>query len=146
MHPIPRDRIVAVARSWIGTPYHHQASTKGVGTDCLGLIRGIWRDLYVDEPEALPAYTRDWAEAQNHEPLLDAARRHLVERAPDCASPGDVLVFRWRANAPGKHVGILAASTRLVHATEGLAVTEIKLSPWWHRRCIAAFAYPGVEI
>lgn len=31
--------IVAAARGWIGTPYLHQASLKGVGTDCLGLVR-----------------------------------------------------------------------------------------------------------
>ena len=28
---------------WIGTPYRHQASLKGVGCDCLGLVRGVWR-------------------------------------------------------------------------------------------------------
>src|SRR5215207_7343246 len=37
-----REQIVAAARGWIGTPYHHQASVKGVGCDCLGLIRGLW--------------------------------------------------------------------------------------------------------
>ena len=56
-------RIVAAARGWIGTPYVHQASVKGAGTDCLGLVRGIWRELYGPEPEALPAYTPDWGEA-----------------------------------------------------------------------------------
>jgi NlpC/P60 family putative phage cell wall peptidase len=42
---VTRETIVAAARSWFGTPYHHQASVKGVGSDCLGLIRGIWREL-----------------------------------------------------------------------------------------------------
>ena len=36
-----RAAVVAHARAWIGTPYHHQASHIGVGTDCLGLIRGV---------------------------------------------------------------------------------------------------------
>ncbi len=31
-----REDIVRAARGWIGTPYRHQASLKGVGTDCLG--------------------------------------------------------------------------------------------------------------
>ena len=35
--------ILAECRAWIGTPYRHQASVKGVGCDCLGLLRGIWR-------------------------------------------------------------------------------------------------------
>src|SRR3989338_4143365 len=54
--PLTRQAIVAAARSWIGTPYRHQASLKGAGCDCLGLVRGVWRELYGDEPEAPPPY------------------------------------------------------------------------------------------
>ena len=35
------EAVIAAARGWIGTPYLHQASLKGVGTDCLGLVRGV---------------------------------------------------------------------------------------------------------
>ena len=49
-----RDEIVEAARAWLGTPYHHQASLRGVGCDCLGLVRGVWRELYGPEPEAAP--------------------------------------------------------------------------------------------
>ena len=82
-----RSAVISTARRWLGTPYHHQASICGVGTDCLGLIRGIYRELYDREPEATPAYSRDWAEASSTEPLIDAARRHLCEIAPDTAEP-----------------------------------------------------------
>src|SRR5262249_34925030 len=58
-----RDDIVAEARRWIGTPYPHQASVRGIGTDCLGLVRGVWRALHGPEAEVVPAYARDWAEA-----------------------------------------------------------------------------------
>ena len=64
-----RPRIVALARDWLGTPYHHQASLRGVGTDCVGLVRGIWRELYGTEAEAAPAYTRDWAEGSGRETM-----------------------------------------------------------------------------
>jgi NlpC/P60 family putative phage cell wall peptidase len=70
---VTREAIVKAARSWLGTPYHHQASLKGAGADCLGLIRGIWRELYGPEPEAMPAYTRDWGDATGAETLLAAA-------------------------------------------------------------------------
>ena len=39
-----RPHIVAAARRWLGTPYHHQATRQGVGADCLGLVRGVWRE------------------------------------------------------------------------------------------------------
>ena len=42
---LTRAAIVAEARAWIGTRYRHQASVKGVGCDCLGLVRGVWRAL-----------------------------------------------------------------------------------------------------
>ncbi|HEX5998060.1 MAG TPA: NlpC/P60 family protein [Hyphomicrobiaceae bacterium] len=105
--------VVTLARTWLGTPYHHQASVKGVGCDCVGLIRGVWREVYGAEPQTLPGYTRDWAETQGHEHLLGAARRHLVEIAPANAQPGDVLIFRWRPNTPAKHCAILATGDRV---------------------------------
>ena len=89
-----RKAIVKAARGWLGTPYHHQASLKGVGSDCLGLIRGIWRELYGPEPETMPAYTQDWGSATGSETLIEAACRHLVTLADvSGAEPGDVLVF-----------------------------------------------------
>jgi NlpC/P60 family putative phage cell wall peptidase len=142
---IQRATILAIARSWKGTPYRHQQSTKHLGTDCLGLVRGVWRELYGAEPEIPPPYSRDWAEASRTESLLEGARRHLIELDPVAAKAGDVLVFRYRKGSPAKHVGIILHPKRLVHAIEGLPVSEVMLSPWWHRRCVAAFAFPGVE-
>ena len=74
----PGGRIVARARPWLGTPYEHQASCRGAGTDCLGLLRGVWRELLGEEPESVPAYTADWSEPSRSEDLLRAARRHLI--------------------------------------------------------------------
>ena len=51
---LTRVAIVAEARSWIGTHYRHQQSLKGVGCDCLGLLRGVWRAVYGQEPEPTP--------------------------------------------------------------------------------------------
>ena len=75
--------IVAVARSWLGTPYHHQAALKDVGCDCLGLVRGIYADVCGHAPEKPPPYSPDWAEARGRETLIVAARRHLIEIAPE---------------------------------------------------------------
>lgn len=146
--PPSRAAVVAIARRWIGTPYHHQASAEGAGCDCIGLVRGIWRELYGAEPEPAPGYSRDWAEATGEETLLAAARRHFVEIAPSSARPGDVLVFRYRAASLAKHAGLLAscgpAGITFIHAAERLPVAEVPLGPWWRRRIAAAFAFPGI--
>jgi NlpC/P60 family putative phage cell wall peptidase len=136
-----RDEVVDFARAWIGTPYRHQAALKGVGCDCLGLVRGVWREVMGAEPETPPPYTPDWAEALGRETLAEAARRHFLEIAPGHAQAGDVLLFRWRAHLPAKHAGILTAPDRMIHAQERAAVTEIALNDWWRRRVAYAFQF-----
>lgn len=138
------DDVVRIARSWIGTPYHHQASRRGIGADCLGLVRGVWRELYRDEPERMVPYTRDWS-AAGEETLLKAARRHFVEIPMREASPGDVVVFRYRERLPAKHCGILCPLGRFVHATEGAPACEVAFTGWWRRRVAGAFRFPGVR-
>jgi len=137
--------IVAEARSWTGTPYRHQGSLKGVGCDCLGLVRGVWRALYGGEPEPVPAYAPDWAEATKRDALAEAARRHMIEVPIERFQPGDVLLFRWRARFPAKHAAIATAPDLMVHAHDGAAVAEVAIAPWWRRRLAHAFRFPGVD-
>lgn len=136
------DAIVAEARTWIGTPYRHQGSLKGVGCDCLGLVCGVWRALYGAEPEPLPPYAPDWAEAGAGEALAEAARRHLIEIDPAAFSAGDVLLFRWRRGLAAKHAAIATTPHRMVHAHDGAAVAEVAVAPWWRRRLAYAFRFP----
>lgn len=142
---IARDEIVAAARDWCGTPYRHQASIKHVGTDCLGLVRGVWRELCGDEPETPPPYTPDWAEALGEDTLMDAARRHLIELPVGEAQAGDVLLFRMGLGCPAKHAAIMTGADTIIHAYWGRAVCETSLVPWWRRRTVAAFAFPGAD-
>ncbi|MCU0910031.1 MAG: NlpC/P60 family protein [Rhodobacteraceae bacterium] len=139
------DRAVTAARGWIGTPYRHQAATKGAGADCLGLIRGVWRELYGAEPEAVPAYTADWAEPGREEVLWQAALRHLVPRPGRVPDHGDVILFRMRDGTVAKHLGIAAGSggaASFVHSYSGHGVVESPLSAPWARRIAARFAFP----
>ncbi len=134
--------VVASARSWIGTPYHHQASVKAVGADCLGLIRGVFREVMGHEPEATPAYARDWGETDGRETLLDAASRHLVAVPLSEIAPGDVIVFRLRTTTIAKHAAIMASDATMIHAMEGAHAAEVAFTPWWHRRLAGAFRFP----
>lgn len=141
---LPRACVVAAARGWIGTPYRHQASLKGVGCDCLGLVRGVWREIVGNEPEASPPYAPDWAEASGRERLMEAATRHLIEVSRDAFVEGDVLLFRWRDSLVAKHAAIVATRATMIHAHDGAVVCEVALSPWWLRRLAFAFRFPGV--
>jgi len=134
------------ARRWLGTPYLHGASVKGAGTDCLGLIRGVWRAIYGGEPEAVPIYTPDWSEPQGDEALLRAATR-LMRPVPAgrAFASGEMLIFRMRSFGVAKHMGILANASdapSFVHAYERRGVIESSLSSPWARRVAARFDFP----
>ncbi len=159
-------RIVKAARSWLGTPYHDQASVKGVGCDCLGLIRGVWREVVGPEPMPVPPYSRDWGETGPHEVLAEAARAAMIEVAITEARTGDVVLFRMRAGAIAKHAGILTPGDqgapphrsgrphrstrpyrsgrrhRFIHAYERTGVIEEPLTEPWRRRIAFAFRFP----
>ncbi len=140
-----RADITAAARSWIGTPYHHQASVKGVGCDCLGLLRGVWREVMGAEPEKAPPYSPSWDEVNPQEHMLRVSHKYLRPRELTCRVEGTVLVFRMRDGAVAKHCGIVVPGNRMVHAQEGHGTVEVTLGPHWDRRVAGAFSFPGVR-
>ena len=137
-----RHDIVTAARGWLGTPYRHQASLRGVGCDCLGLVRGVWRECCGDEPEAVPFYSPDWAESGGSETLALAAQRHLIAVPDKQFQAGDVLLFRWKPHLPAKHAGIAIGANSMIHAQDGAVVSQVALSAWWIRRLACVFRFP----
>lgn len=142
---ITRNQIIEAARLWIDTPYQHQASVKQAGCDCLGLVRGIWREFYGDEPITVPPYTPNWAEENGQETLLNAASNYLNSRPKTESQAGDILLFRMAVNSPVKHMAILSAPDKIIHAYWGRAVVESYLVPYWTRRWSHSFTFPGLD-
>lgn len=135
--------VVSLAREWLGTPYLHQASLKGRGADCLGLVRGVWRELYGAEPFSIPPYSRDWDEISSRERLWRALERWMKPGAGQ--APGDVLLFCMAEGAPAKHLAIFAGREGLptiIHAYSGRSVVESPLVEGWRRRIVARFRFP----
>lgn len=85
------DRVIAAARFWLGTPYHDQASLRGVGCDCLGLARGVWREVVCPEPFPIPPYSRDLGLVAGSEGIDRSSR--AIEGG-EGAIPGRVLTER----------------------------------------------------
>lgn len=138
-------RIVAEARTWIGTPYIHQASIRQIGCDCLGLVRGVWRELVGDEPQATPAYSSTWAEAGGREQLRNAVHQYFDPIDNKLIKPGDLMLFRLRAKSPAKHLGIFTGNNRFIHAYDGASVVESAMSEFWFRRIDSSYRFPGVQ-
>ena len=136
------DLVVTVARAWLGTPYHDQASLRGVGCDCLGLARGVWREMVGAETFPIPPYSRDWGEIGPREVLAEGARRMMAEVALADAVTGALVLFRMAPRAIAKHVGILTTPDSFIHSYERLGVIEEVLTPIWRRRIAFAFLFP----
>ena len=134
--------VIATARAWLGTPYHDQASLRGVGCDCLGLARGVWREVVGTESFPIPPYSRDWGETGPHEVLAEGARGVMAEIALADAVPGALILFRMAPRAIAKHVGILTGPDRFIHSYERLGVVEEAFTPIWRRRIAFAFLFP----
>jgi NlpC/P60 family putative phage cell wall peptidase len=139
-----REYVVSVARKWLGTAYHHQASVRGVGCDCLGLLRGVYREVMGSEPESPPPYSADWAEALGCETLIEAVARHLDRIDLVDAREGDVLIFRMNDGAIAKHCAILTGPDTMIDSMEGVGVCETHLNIRWVRRVAAVFRFPGI--
>ena len=136
-----RAKVVLIAQSWIGTPYHHQASLRGAGCDCLGLVRGVFRELYGFEAQVMPSYSRDWCDVGEKESLLNAGREHLL--ASEGPNTGDVLIFRFNRLMVAKHTAIFIGDDRMIHAVENAPVCEVQLGRWWRRHIAGCFKFPG---
>ena len=92
-----RARVVAAARAWLDTPYHHAADLKGVGVDCAMILVRVFCDLGLVPPFDPRPYVRDWMLHRGEERYLG----FLIERAREIdlsrgsgPAPGDVILFR----------------------------------------------------
>lgn len=133
--------IADAARGWIGTPYRHAAALRGVGCDCLGLVRGLWSELGGEALPTLPPYRPDWRDWSHVEALSALAERHLVA-ADVTVRPGRILLFRLHGAPWPRHCAIAVTGGRIVHAQERLGVIEAPLTLAWQRRIAGAWSFP----
>jgi NlpC/P60 family putative phage cell wall peptidase len=139
--PQQRMHIYNTALTWLNTPYIHQARTKHIGTDCLGLILGIWQEIYGNLPQQPPAYTRSWRQLDTTEPLLTAAFQHLQPVSLSSIDISDLLFFRMHAAAPVKHIGLYMGKNKFLHAYEKRGTILEPLVDYWKKHLQYAFLF-----
>lgn len=152
---ITRQAVVDEARAWIGTPWHHQAAVKGVGSDCIGLLLGVAGALGLVEAgdsilhdERLRSYGR---EPLPH--LLLAACDDYMNHIPIAAAGlGDVLLLRVPRGQYPQHFGIASElgadgfPSRMIHSTAASPrqVVENRIDAHWRARILRAYTLRGV--
>ena len=114
-----------------------------MGADCLGLVRGVWREVIGPEPYEVPNYSRSWGDVAGREYIVEVGREVMTEIPTRALVPGAMLVFRMLRGATAKHCGILTGAGTFIHAYEHTAVTEERLTQAWRRKIAYAFLFPG---
>jgi NlpC/P60 family putative phage cell wall peptidase len=143
MKTFSRAALLAEARTWLGTPWHHQAAVKGAGCDCIGFVRGAAEPFIgaVDQPMD---YAATWPLYRAEERLRDALAARGTEIPFKDALPGDILLFGF-GKGPAHHCGYLSEGGRFLHCyREAGAVVEQDLTAFWTEKLRGAFRLPGI--
>ena len=143
---ITRESIVAEARSWIGTPWHHAARVKGVGVDCVGLPVGVLR---VCGAVALDFDVPPYVQSPDGT-MIKTCSRHMIQIKQSEMQIGDLIVLA--SDVVPQHLGIVGdychGGLSIIHAANNARpprVIETRLMFSRTQRFIAAFRLPGVE-
>lgn len=90
-----RLRVVMVALSWVGTPYHDCARIKGAGVDCAMLVAAVFEEAGIEPPIDIPRYSPQWYLHQDAELYLEKVLSRAVETTELEAKPGDVVLYKF---------------------------------------------------
>lgn len=140
---ISRMDAVAEARSWLGTPFKHQASLKGVGCDCIGLIRGVGTALGLvdyDEKSDKAKPFLNYRLMPDSKKMRQGLRTFLVPIDVIDAKPGDIFFMAWTKEP--QHVAFIS-DHGIIHSYSAIGkVVEHGLDRDWKQRVIDAYRYP----
>ena len=143
----PRAQVVEVARTWIKTPYHHQARLKGVGVDCVGVPIGVCRELGLVAPDF---DVSGYSNVPDGKSLIRLASLHARPITMAEMQIGDMVAVGFDKDP--QHFGILGdyrhAGFSIIHALgpgHPGEVVETRLMFSRAMYFVAAFALPGVE-
>jgi cell wall-associated NlpC family hydrolase len=148
-----REQFVAEARSWEGTPFHHQANLKGVGVDCVGLIRGAAIELGMmpRDWQSWPGVDKWRGYSYNPDGTLIEACDTYLHRKELPLEFGDVIVVAWvKDGLRPRHLGVVVdpAPGRMywVHAENyrHKRVVYGRLMLGKELRLIRAYSVPGL--
>jgi NlpC/P60 family putative phage cell wall peptidase len=143
---IGRDDVIAEARRWIKTPWHHQGALRGIGCDCIGLIAGVAEALGLPEAALWRNDLRFRGYGRLPEPAkLLAACDIYLDRLKAPPRVGDVLLMTFYKEP--MHFAFVSNEIprRMIHAYQPIGeVVEHVIDEKWQRRVVAAFGLKGI--
>src|ERR1700733_1848357 len=109
-----RQRVVSVARSWLGTPYHTGGRVKGNqgGIDCLTLLAEVFAEAGLVDRVPIPYYPHDWHLHRDTERYLEGLLKYTHEIAGP-PLPGDITL--WKFGRCFSHGAVVTSWPQVIH-------------------------------
>ncbi|HEU5231963.1 MAG TPA: NlpC/P60 family protein [Terriglobales bacterium] len=120
-----RDRVREIARSWLGTPYHHMGRIKGVGVDCAMFPLEVYREAGLIGDIEIPFYPPDWHLHRSEEIYLKIVQQRALElRGHAPPEPGDFVLYQF--GRTWSHGAIVVDWPVIIHAVvqHGVILSE----------------------
>ena len=123
-----REKLIAEAKEWLGTPYHTAGRIKGAGCDCGTFLLGVVENVGFVEHIDLPYYPEDIA-------CHCAVPRYLMKIEEYCnrisideRRTGDILVFRFKGAMVPHHAAYVVDDEFMIHSytRQGVILSNIK--------------------
>jgi len=135
---VTREQIIAEARSWLGTPFHHQGRLKGVGADCAGVVIGTANALNLTSFDTV-AYARQ-PDGAAMQAVLEA---QMLKISVDEIQYGDVILFAFDRDP--QHVGFYTDIGLLHSYAQVKKCIEVSLDATWRARIRGVYRFKGIE-
>jgi cell wall-associated NlpC family hydrolase len=114
-----RDRVVAIARSWILTPYHHRSKVKGEGVDCAQIIAAVFEEAGLVPLLDLGDYPEQWFLHRDQERYVEYVLQYAREINQADAIPADMVIFKVGRTFAHGAIIVDPGWPRIVHAYRG---------------------------
>lgn len=132
-----REKFLALVRSYIGTPFHHQGRLPQVGLDCAGVVVCAAKEcgVGVDDQQG---YARTPANGMLEQAVIAHCERiQLVE-----VVSGDIMLFRFLKEP--QHLAVYDAGM-LIHAYSSVGkVVRNSFDEAWRKRLVAVYRMKGM--
>ena len=114
-----RQKVVAIAHSFLSTPYHHMGMVKGAGVDCLTILALTYHEAGLIPRIAIPHYPPDFMLHRDAEQYMEGLLQYATE--VDTPLPGDIVL--WQFGRCFSHSAIVVDWPIVIHAYIGRSVT-----------------------
>lgn len=139
-----RAEVVEIARTWLATPYRHQASVKGLGVDCVGFLVGVALEAGLISHELAAALPTDYSRQPSGGQLRRAMAQHMTPIPIATVEPGDVCLVAFVVEE--QHLVMITRPSPLsiIHCGRQ-GVVEHRMDEAWRRRITRAYRFRGVQ-